>query len=147
MLIRLAQLDDIGGMHRVRLGVLENVLHDHSLVTLDDYRLMLETRGRGWVYERDGQIRAFGVADQAARNIWALFVAPGFENQGIGRTLLSTMVDWLCKQGGEPIWLTTEPHTRAERFYRTAGWREAGITSTGEIRFELHPTVSEPQSN
>lgn len=34
------------------------------------------------------------------------------------------------------IWLTTERGTRAERFYRDAGWREAGDVGVG-IRFEL----------
>jgi GNAT superfamily N-acetyltransferase len=41
----------------------------------------------------------------AHRNIWALFVAPGFEGQGIGRGLLDVMVTWLFAQGRDPVWL------------------------------------------
>src|SRR5262245_53465390 len=139
MPIRLARLDDIPHMHRVRLCVRENVLRDPGRVTPEEYRSMLETRGRGWVYETNGEIGAFGIADQSSRSIWALFVAPDFEGQGVGRTLLRAMVEWIGAQGGEPIWLTTEPQTRAEQFYRAAGWREVGVTNAGEIRFEFLP--------
>ncbi len=137
MPIRQARLDDIEAMHAIRVAVRENVLRDHSKVTPSDYLAMLEARGRGWVYERNGGIVGFGIAEQLSRNIWALFVAPGFEGQGIGGTLLRTMVDWLRSQGPGSIWLTTEAGTRAERFYRSAGWREVGLTESGEIRFEL----------
>jgi len=143
MPIRPARLDDIPQMHRIRLAVRENVLTDHARVMPDDYRAMLETRGRGWVEERDGEIVAFAIADQTSRNIWALFVAPDVQSQGVGRALLGALVEWMTRQGGDPIWLT-EPGTRAERFYREAGWRAVGTTSAGEIRFEFQP---EPQTN
>jgi GNAT superfamily N-acetyltransferase len=139
MSIRLAVPADIPGMHSVRLRVRENILRDHSRVSPLDYQVMLESRGRGWVYKRDGRVCAFGIANQCTRNIWALFVAPEFEKRGIGRSLLQAMVEWLCSQDDGPIWLTTEPRTRAEQFYRAAGWQEAGVTETGEIRFELLP--------
>lgn len=137
MPVRLATPDDIAFMHAIRLGVRENALRDPARVTLDDYRVMLDIRGCGWVYEDNGKVVAFGVADRLARNIWALFVAAEFEARGIGQVLLRTMVEWLFAQSSETIWLTTEPHTRASRFYRAGGWREAGITGSGEMRFEL----------
>ena len=142
MALRLAQFADIPEMHMVRLSVHENVLRSHVSVTPAMYRSMLMDRGRGWVDERDGRIGGFGVADQLTRNIWALFVAPGFEGNGIGRSLLAAMVTWLHEQSSAPIWLTTEPRSRAERFYRAAGWRDAGTTETGEIRFELTAPIS-----
>ena len=143
MAIRVARVDDIPAMHRVRLSVHENVLRDQSRVTPDDYRAMLETRGRGWVDERDGKICAFVVTDDATRNIWALFVLREYERQGIGRRLHDAAVAWLREQSLDPIWLTTESHTRAERFYRAAGWREAGRTDRGEIRFELTAGIAD----
>ncbi len=79
----------------------------------------------------------FAIADQTRRNIWALFVAPEFERRNIGRALLGVMVDWLFQVGPEPIWLTTEPGTRAERFYAAAGWRSVGTEASGEVRFEF----------
>src|SRR5436853_7758797 len=142
MALRPAELSDIPAMHTVRLSVHENVLRDHASVTADAYRAMLVDRGRGWVDERDGRIVGFGVADRQARNIWALFVDPGFEGNGIGRGLIAAMVTWLHEQSSAPIWLTTEPGSRAERFYRAAGWRDVGSTETGEIRFELAGRIS-----
>jgi GNAT superfamily N-acetyltransferase len=95
MPVRIAHLVDIEAMHRVRLAVTENRLRDLRRVTPEHYREMLEERGRGWVCEIDGELRGFAIADRADRNIWALFVAPGFEGRGIGRALHDTMVAWL----------------------------------------------------
>ena len=110
----------------------------------DAGRLSRDARNaRGWVDERDGKICAFLVADDATRNIWALFVLREYERQGIGRRLHDAAVAWLREQSLDPIWLTTESHTRAERFYRAAGWREAGRTDRGEIRFELTAGIAD----
>jgi GNAT superfamily N-acetyltransferase len=137
-MLRPAELSDIEAMHRIRLAVRENALSDPRRVQPADYRPLVE-RGGAWVCERDGAIVAFGVADAPRRNIWALFVEPGFEGDGLGRRLLDAMTAWLFAQSSEPIWLTTGPATRAERFYRAAGWREAGREPNGELRFELSP--------
>lgn len=135
--LRLATIADIEAMHLVRLAVRENRLRDESRVRPEDYRRMLESQGRGWVYEVDGQIAGFGIADSVMRNIWALFVAPGLDRRGIGRSLLDAMVQWLYGVAPQPIWLSTEPNTRAERFYVAAGWRRVRVEANGEVRFEL----------
>ena len=139
MLIRPATIADIPAMHAVRLAVRENVLSDPARVQERDYRTRLDGRGRGWVCEVNGEVVGFGIADQASRNIWALFVHPDFERRGIGRRLLRQMIEWLAGQPGGPVWLTTAPETRAAGLYRQAGWREAGRTDEGEIRFEWTP--------
>jgi len=82
---------------------------------------MLDEHGCGWVYEVDGKVVGFGVADHSRRSIWALFVAPGFEGRGIGRALHDRMVRWLFERSREPLWLSTEPDTRAEQFYAARG--------------------------
>ena len=135
--LRLATLADIDAMHQLRLSVQENILADPQRVAPEHYVPMLEEHGRGWVYEREGKIVGFAVADHSRRNIWALFVDPAFEGHGIGRGLHDTMVGWLFEKGREPLWLTTELNTRAAQFYSTAGWRRAGIEANGELRFEL----------
>ena len=135
--LRRATVADIEAMHRIRMAVQENRLKDPSRVRYDDYQRMLEADGRGWVCEEEGVIVGFGVADHTRRNIWALFVAPGYERREMGRSLLKVMVEWLFEMGSEPIWLTTEPGTRAERFYVTAGWCSLGAEASGEVRFEL----------
>jgi GNAT superfamily N-acetyltransferase len=135
--LRVATVADIEAMHRVRMAVQENRLRDPSRVQHEDYWRMLESDGRGWVCEESGAVVGFGIADQTRRNIWALFVAPGYEQRELGRSLLDVMVEWLFQVGPEAIWLTTEPGTRAERFYVAAGWRSVGAEPNGEVRFEL----------
>jgi GNAT superfamily N-acetyltransferase len=122
-------------MHEIRMSVRENRLSNPDRIRHHDYIALLEGPGRGWVFERDEAVVAFGIADAGSRSIWALFVEPGSEGRGIGQALLETMMAWLFEQDDRPVWLTTAPATRAERFYRAAGWRETGMVN-GEIRFE-----------
>lgn len=137
MPLRLATTADIDAMHTVRMAVRENRLTDPARVTADDYRRMIEELGRGWVYESGEGILGFGILDLSERSIWALFVDPRSERQGIGSALLHAMVEHAFEAGREPLWLTTTPGTRAERFYRQAGWRDTGVDDRGELRFEL----------
>jgi GNAT superfamily N-acetyltransferase len=97
----------------------------------------LEKRGRGWVCEIRGEIVGFAIADLKAHNIWALFVRPDFERRGIGKKLHDMMLDWYFSQTQDAVWLGTAPNTRAEIFYRNAGWREKGLHGKGEIKFEM----------
>jgi GNAT superfamily N-acetyltransferase len=136
MSVRAATVLDIQQMHELRLAVRENRLADPLKVQPDDYLPFLTGQGLGWVFEHNNQIVAFAIADTVQRNVWALFVRPGFEGRGIGRTLHDTMVAALFAIDQQPIWLCTEPHTRAEKFYRAAGWREVRREPSGEIRFE-----------
>jgi GNAT superfamily N-acetyltransferase len=137
MTLRIATLADIEAMHAVRMSVLENRLGDPSRVTPSHYREMLETRGRGWVYEVKGRIAGFAIADNSTRSIWALFVQPGDEGRGIGRALHDAMVNWLFEVGDAPLWLTTDSDTRAARFYASAGWTREPVPEKGELRFVL----------
>jgi GNAT superfamily N-acetyltransferase len=85
----------------------------------------------------NGQIVGFSIADLRDHNIWALFVQPGFDKQGIGRQLHDVMLNWYFDQTQQTVWLGTAPGTRAESFYRKAGWKETGIHGKGEIKFEM----------
>ena len=137
MELRLALEADIPAMQLVRGAVRENVLRDPTRVTTEDYRAMLRERGRGWVAEVAGHIVGFAVADLSSSNVWALFVEPGHEGLGIGRRLHDVLLDWMFAQGVPSVWLTTDPGTRAERFYRRARWRQVAVQPNGELRFEI----------
>ena len=123
-------------MQCVRLAVRENILSDPSRITVADYTAALDELGRTWVVEADGEIAGFATGYKAG-SIWALFVHPSHEGRGYGRTLHSTMVNWLWSLGHTRLWLTTDPGTRAERFYISQGWQPVGIVSGGELRLEL----------
>ena len=125
-------------MHVLRCAVRENRLSRPDRITPADYRAMLERDGRGWVAEVDGRIVGFAVADLCRFNVWALFVDPDHERRGTGRALHDALMSWFFEQPGvERVWLTTAPGTRAESFYRRAGWRACGLDASGEMRFEL----------
>jgi GNAT superfamily N-acetyltransferase len=134
--MRQARAADAAAMHRVRMSVAENRLTS-VVLTEHDYVAALEDGGRGWVVEEEGKIVGFAVGNAKTGNIWALFVEPGYEGRGYGRQLHDAMVTWLWTQGSSQLWLTTERDTRAERFYREAGWTCIGMVDTGELRFEL----------
>ena len=121
----------------VRHSVKENVLSDPALVTDEDCKEYLTVRGKGWVCEHDGEIVGFAIADLEEHNVWALFVDPAYEGQGIGRRLHNMMLDWFFTQTQHTIWLGTAPGTRAEHFCRIAGWEGAGLHGKGELRFEM----------
>ncbi|MCB2379755.1 GNAT family N-acetyltransferase [Hymenobacter sp. BT635] len=138
MRYREALLADIPPMSTVRLAVRENQLSDPTRVTPADYTDYLTRRGRGWVCETDGgTIVGFAIADVLDHSVWALFVHPDYEGQGIGKHLHDLLLTWYFAQTPHPIWLSTGPGTRAEEFYRRQGWQETGRTKSGEVRFEL----------
>lgn len=137
MLIREAHISDIPHIQRVRNAVKENTLSNPALVSDKDVEEYLFERGRGWVCLLGAELVGFSIADLQEHNIWALFVHPAHDHRGIGRQLHDVMLDWYFSQTEENVWLGTEPGTRAEGFYRAAGWREIGMHGKGEIKFEM----------
>ena len=148
VILRQADRGDIAAMQRIRAAVRENRLVSRRIRD-DEVRRHLELLGRGWVIEverqppgdrgrADREVVAFAIADATIGNLWALFVDPAHEAKGYGRRLLDAVVEWLWAQGLQHLWLATEAGTRAERFYRAAGWREDGTTPHGELAFVLH---------
>ena len=123
-------------MHRVRLAVRENRLTS-AAINEAHYVPAIEQWGRGWVIERQGQIVAFAVGNAQNGNVWALFVEPAHERRGYGKRLHEAMVEWLWSQGLSRLWLTTEPGTRAQHFYESAGWHSVGEANCGEVQYEL----------
>jgi len=137
MLFREATIADIPQMQIVRHLVKENVLSNPVLVTDEDCKNYITIKGKGWVCEVNNFIIGFSIADLVDKNIWALFVHPEFERKGIGKKLHDTMLTWYFNQTRETVWLSTAPKTRAENFYRKAGWKEVGKHGKNEIKFEM----------
>ena len=140
MIFREARVSDIPQIQLVRNSVKENTLSDPALVTDKDCENYLVNRGKGWVCEIDGRVAGFAIVDLADHNVWALFVHPAYDRKGIGKQLHDDMLDWYFSQTDLTIWLGTSPNTRAEKFYRKAGWKEVGIHGKGEIKFEMSAT-------
>lgn len=134
---REATIQDIPQIQYVRNAVKENQLSDPSLVPDKDVEDYIINRGKGWVCEINGSIVGFAIADLVDHNIWALFLHPDHEGKGIGRQLHDMMLDWYFSKTSETVWLGTSPGTRAEKFYRKAGWKEVGTHGKGEVKFEM----------
>lgn len=143
MHFRLAQIEDIPQLHKIRIVVKENILPNPDLISANDYEDFLTRHGKGWLCENENQVLGFAIVDLKEHNVWALFVKPGHEGKGIGRRLHDEMLDWYFDQTKETIWLRTAAATRAEKFYRKAGWKESGIRPNGEIRFEMPALIWE----
>lgn len=137
MIFREAKSTDIKQIQVVRNSVTENALSNPDLVSDKDCEEFLFERGKGWVCEIENQIVGFAIADLKEDNIWALFIHPDFEKKGIGKKLHDIMLDWYFSQSKEKVWLGTAFNTRAESFYRKAGWTETGMHGTKEIKFEM----------
>ncbi|AJW65127.1 putative acetyltransferase [Elizabethkingia miricola] len=137
MNLREACVGDIPQIQIVRNAVKENPLSDPNLVTDQDCEDFMTKRGKDWVYEVNNNIVGFSIVDLDGNNIWALFVHPDYEKKGIGKQLHDIMIDWYFRQTKQPVWLGTAPGTRADVFYRKAGWTEIGMHGKGEIKFEM----------
>ena len=129
---------------RIRFAVKENRLSDPTQVTASLCREYMHEHGRAWVCDSVNGVLGFSYATQFHRIneqknfIWALFVSPQWEGQGIGKALLCTAVDWLFAQGAQLVRLSTDTNTRADRFYRQMGWQRGELLSNGEVPYCLH---------
>lgn len=135
--LRQAARADVPGMQRVRHAVTENRLVSR-VISDDEVIDAIERSGRGWVVEDEGEVVAFAIGNAVDGSIWALFVDPPHEARGYGRRLHDVMVAWLHSRGLARLWLTTDPGTRAQRFYERAGWVDRGLQANGEHLYERH---------
>lgn len=137
MIVREARTEDIPQIQAVRNSVKENMLSNPALVPDKEVEDYIHHRGKGWVCVADNIIVGFAIVSIADHNVWALFIQPGYDKKGIGKKLHYEMMKWYFSQTNNTIWLSTAPGTRAESFYRKAGWKETGLYGKGEIKFEM----------
>ncbi len=142
MKVREALPSDVPAMHAIRLRVRENKLSDPAVVVEQDYHDFMARGTKSWVCESQGTILGFVMVDADKQNLWALFVAPEHEFKGVGRTLHDVMLAWYFDRH-DLLRLSTAPDTRAEEFYRKAGYSAVGTTPSGEVIFELRRPPAE----
>jgi ribosomal protein S18 acetylase RimI-like enzyme len=82
----------------------------------------------GSVCTHDNRIVGFCTGDVHEGEILVLAVLPDYEGHGIGKRLLSRVIDRLHAAGARQIWLaaSADPTVRAHGFYRVLGWRPTG---------------------
>jgi len=133
-IIRRATEADRARISEIRFSVKENVLRDRSRVTHDMITWFLENPGI-WLWEEDDKVLGFSAADTRDGTIFALFIDPAHEGRGIGRALFAKALDSLRAAGHREGSLTTDPGSRADRFYQKAGWKVIGTSASGERIF------------
>jgi ribosomal protein S18 acetylase RimI-like enzyme len=139
--IRKAVAADVPAVMAIRAAVHENRESEPSPVTGDDVVEFMQSEDV-WVWVERGRILGFSAGDGQCGWIWALFVDPDHQGRGIGQALLRYACRSLIEAGFTHATLTTEPGTRAARFYTRGGWTNAGRTEAGEIIFKRRLPVS-----
>jgi GNAT superfamily N-acetyltransferase len=135
-MIRHATVADRARISEVRNAVRENKLGPANVSKVADTARWIFDNGTFWVWEEDGAVQGFAVADPRDGTIFGLFVHPSYEGRGVARALLPLACDDLRQAGFPVATLTTGAGTRAERFYRVNGWIEIGRQDDGEIIFQ-----------
>ena len=135
MAVRRAEQSDVCRIMEIRHSVRENRLSDPNRVTAADCCAFI-ARSEIWVWSENDTVQGFGAGDTRDGWVWALFVAPDYEGRGIGRSLLPLACDTIRRAGYTVAHLSTEPGTRAERFYLAHGWTVTGRNQKGELVFE-----------
>ncbi|MGA0614212.1 GNAT family N-acetyltransferase [Paracoccus sp. KR1-242] len=139
MQIRPATPADVSAIFHIRTSVTENQLTTAELagmgITPASITAMILASPCAWVADKDGQVVGFSMIDPDTGSLFAAFVLPVHEGQGIGRKLVKAAEDALF--ANHPVtWLETGKTTRAASFYRHLGWSNERQADAGDIRLE-----------
>lgn len=142
MLIRNATPEDIERIFVIRESVRENHMSREDLAKLNitPSSIKLAMTSGDYIIPvavEDGMIVGFAMAQISEGYVFALFVSPEYEGKGFGRALMQTIENGLVENGVRNVWLATgsEEGIRAPGFYRHLGWKDAGLTDNGHIKF------------
>ncbi|MBH3345563.1 GNAT family N-acetyltransferase [Pseudomonas parafulva] len=137
--IRLANLADIDAIFDIRTSVHENHLSREQLAAMGispiTVRQAILEAPCAWIAEVNGAPVGFSMADVEDGCVFAAFVLPGFEGNGLGRRLMEQAETFLF-QHHQTIWLETAQASRACGFYRHLGWQPVKNLTEGDARFE-----------
>lgn len=147
MIYRLATLDDIHDLARVHVDTWRSA---YASIVPDDYlaslsyanraerwrEILLRTEGTTatWVAEDEGQVVGFASVGPIREGpvgfdgeMYAIYVHPDYQGQGIGRHLAGLAAAWLRDQGYRSMLvLVLADNQPARRFYEALGGRYVG---------------------
>ena len=98
-------------------------------ITLESWRdAIADGSLPGHVATEDGKIVGYCFGHSDSGEIAVLALLPNQEGKGIGKKLLSLMVEDLRQHGFERLFLgcSADPEVRSYGFYRHLGWRSTG---------------------
>lgn len=137
--IRPATVADVGAMFHIRASVGENTLTAQELsalgITPESIAQAVAASPCAWVASVDGQAAGFAMVDLDSACLFALFVLPRHEGQGLGTALTRACEQALFAR--HPVaWLETAQDSRAARLYRHLGWGHETDIGGGDVRLE-----------
>lgn len=136
-IIRLAELRDREGLHAAHMrSIREICVRDHGLEEIKGwgYRELGERwvegidKGFVWVVELRGRIEGVGAIavrpDQKIGHIHAMYLTPEVVGTGLGRRLMTTVLDRLGALGVDTV--TLDSTITAHEFYKKFGFEDCG---------------------
>jgi len=124
---------DLPAVFSVRLSTIENAitmkeLEDDYGITLDSLAKAMSSHVSGRLCEDSEIVVGFSMGDRLDGEVQVVAVLPEYEGNGIGKSLLAKVQNWLFSEGHEEIWLGSnpDPTIRAYGFYRKLGWQATG---------------------
>lgn len=141
--LRPAATDDVELMFDIRCSVRENHQSRGELaqlgITPASVAEMIESGDYiSFIAEMGGAPVGFAMAQISREYVFAVFVLPSNEEEGVGRGLMSAIECGLRSAGTRSAWLSTsaDSNLRAHGFYRRLGWRAEGMLADGQIVFK-----------
>jgi len=131
---RQMRVEDISAVLAVRQSTVENAL---TLEELEQYYGIspqsiadeMKSDTMGWLCEKQGNVIGFSMGNRSSGEVGVVAVMPEYEGNGIGKTLLTHVQNWLFSEGYKEIWLLAnpDPDIRATGFYQELGWEATGV--------------------
>ncbi len=126
-------------MFSVRTRVRENALSVEELaqigVTPELVTIAIESAPCAWVAEVQDRVVGFSMVDLETACLFAVFVLPEFEGEGIGKRLIQASEAALFDR--HPVaWLESAKSSRAACVYRHLGWENEQEVGDGDVRLE-----------
>ena len=139
--IRDAAEEDIPAIFEVRTSVRENHLSVEQMaemgITNETIRQFLHKEPCIWLAVHGEHIVGFSMGDAADACLFAAFVRPEWQGQGIGSRLMERAEAFLFERNSS-IWLHTDGSSRAAGFYERLGWTRMPDVANRDARFEKH---------
>jgi len=139
--IRLATLDDIETLFTLRTAVVQNHLSREQMAELGITAQLLADSIREapcvWIAEVHGTPAGFSMVDLAEGEVFAMFVLPSHEGQGLGRRLMAVAEAALFERH-ETLFLVTDgrDEIRANGFYQRLGWSVVATVEGDDVRYQ-----------
>lgn len=119
--------------YEIRFSVEENIVHPHQIqYLLRNQALEDISQGGGWICKHGNEYVGFCMGIFIPDPIiGGLFVKPEYQSKGIGKYLLNKVTEWMFFNEAKEIKLTTDPMSKAEKFYQGQGWKRGGLDEYG----------------